>query len=187
MERIAAARGGFLQELATGAGASALQAEVLLILLNRPLVTPTTGSLARECRVRDSTMSDALASLARKGLVATEVNLQDKRVHTHRLTADGRRTARALRRQYSRFDNALAALPPEDKQSLLRLLLSAIEALWHAGVITVDRSCATCRFHKDDPRSPAGFCDLLGQILTPATLRTECAEHEPCASGGLAG
>ncbi|GIU84575.1 MAG: hypothetical protein KatS3mg008_1350 [Acidimicrobiales bacterium] len=178
LERISAAHGAFLQELATGAELSALQAQVLMILLTRPLVAPTTTALARECRVRTSTMSDAIAALAQKGLVTTERARHDMRIHTHRLTPDGLRKARKLRSQYARFDSALSVLSLSERESLLRLLLSTIGALWHGGIITVDRSCATCRFHRDSPGSPAGFCELLGETLTPLSLRTECPEHQ---------
>lgn len=58
-------------------------------------------------------------------------------------------------------------------------MLGEIARLHDAGVITVNRSCLTCRHYQPPgPRSRAR-CLLLARPLPDRDLRVDCPEHEP--------
>ncbi|WP_144440539.1 hypothetical protein [Limnochorda pilosa] len=75
----------------------------------------------------------------------------------------------------------MSTLPRRQREGLLQGLLELIAALNRAGVITVARTCLTCRFF--EPAAPSGSgvhrCRLLEKPLAAEDLRVDCPDHEP--------
>lgn len=185
IDRIAEARRAFLQQVATAQGLTPLQVALIdrLARGDRSL-EHTTGALAGELQVRPATVSDALAVLGAKGLVRSAPDPADGRRRIHALTARGVRVADQLARDLAPLRDAFAGATAEEAGSLLRSLLEIIARLNGAGVVTADRSCATCA-HFDPGRGPAGWCLLMGVPLAGTDLRVRCPDHrrrEPTAS-----
>ena len=169
LERIANARRALLQDIATRNGLSPLQVE---ILRHVHASGPTSGSvLSREFGVTTPTVSDAVAALRDKGYVEQRPGV-DARTRAVHPTNVGLRLVERIEADLAPFRQACEEAGPAG----LAAALDVIHGLWRAGVLTVDRSCATCRHHLAGP-TPAGRCELLGIALTPQTLRVDCPEH----------
>lgn len=181
VDRIGEARRAFIQEVATARGLTPLQVAVIDRLAGgEPSVAPTTGGLAADLQVRPATVSDAVAALVAKGLVRSDTDPADGRRRIHTLTPGGRRTARELARDLAPLRDAFAGATDDEAGPVLRSLLRIIARLNAAGVVTADRSCATCT-HFDPGRGPAGWCLLMGVPLADGDLRVRCPDHRRVA------
>lgn len=210
MERLAQGRRAFLQDIATQRELSPLQIDVLSTLDGDSDLAPElalAGGLARRLDVAASTIADATATLRRKGLLTDRPDPADRRRRRLVLTDAGRATAAAIAAERQVAQQALTGLDPEAKAAALDVVLTLIANLHERGVITLDRSCKTCRFRipaiavavaaepavaavadggPDGARAgtevtaPVGdHCSLLDQPLRPVDLRVVCPEHQP--------
>jgi DNA-binding MarR family transcriptional regulator len=178
IERLAQARRAFAQKTATKHGLSPLQVDVLAALRKAPPPAHRTGSLASEFDVAPPTATDAVAALRRKELVVESADPSDARRKTLALTAAGRRLADTIDAERTELVGALDGLSANSKATSLATLLQLLGEYVDRGVVQVDRSCMTCRFHRP-ARSAAGYCSLLEMALTSSTLRVDCPEHQP--------
>jgi len=129
-------------------------------------------------------VSDAVAALRRKGLVTGEDVEGDRRGQRLALTDQGRRMAGELAAWPDAVLAQLAGFGDDDKASALALLLDVIGGLRRGGVITVARTCTTCRFFARDAHPQTALphhCRLLDSAMALAELRVDCAEHEELA------
>ncbi len=180
VERIASARRALMQDIATHHGVSPLQADLLRMLANDPPPEHRSTELATELAVSTATITDALQALRRKELVRDKPDPADGRRKTLALTSKGRTMARTIERELQPFTDATVNLHRDLCADAVVALLEVIRQLQASGVVTVDRSCATCAHHQSTG-GPHGSCALLGVVLNPQTLRVLCAEHEPAA------
>jgi DNA-binding MarR family transcriptional regulator len=175
LDRLAQGRRAFAQQVATERGLTPLQIDVLLVLVDGAGVEPLAGHVARHLDVRASTVADALAALRRKGLVGDRAEGRRRILWP---TSAGRAAARAISRERRSMRAALGSLGPEDKGAALDVLLTLIGHLHDRGVISVDRSCLTCRFRVERNHEPSPYCNLLDRPLRPVDLRVVCPEHQ---------
>ncbi len=172
---------------------SPIQAQFLIYLLHHGLGLRRVSQLAREFDLTQATVSDAVGSLEKKGLIVREPWPTDKRVTTLRLTPAGERTAQDLSLWANVVEERLKDCPPEEKEVVMRFLMGLIGSLQRAGLITVARMCVTCRFFRPNAHPDAAsshHCALLDAPLARADLRVDCPEHElaaPLARTGGAG
>ncbi len=138
------------------------------------------GDLAAELDVSQPTMSDAVAALHRRRLVERDRNRNDRRSTLVALTDDGTSMASEIAAELRPL-LASKAGTATDRATALRVLLAEIARLQEAGIITVNRSCLTCR-HYQPPGAPfQARCLLLGSVIRDQDLRVDCSEHEPAA------
>jgi DNA-binding MarR family transcriptional regulator len=184
LERVGQALRFELREQARRYGLTPTQAQILLRLASDPPPRTRVGALAATLDVRQPTVSDAVATLERKGLVERGPDPADARAATLRLTARGRTVADRLDAWDERARAAVRGFPMEGKERSLGLLLDLIAGLQRAGVVGVARTCPTCRFFRPGsrPDGSAAHCALLDVPLFPADLRLDCPEHEPAAA-----
>jgi DNA-binding MarR family transcriptional regulator len=180
VERIAHARRALVQDIATQHGLSPLQVETLRLLATKPPPEHRSTDLAVELSVSTATITDALQALRRKQLIDDRPDREDGRRKTLMITPAGRAMVRTIEAGLAPFTNAAAHLDQKANSSAIVALLDVIAQLRTAGVVTTDRSCATCA-HRRATGGTYGSCALLGIALSPATLRVKCAEHEPAA------
>ncbi|MGE0879257.1 MAG: MarR family winged helix-turn-helix transcriptional regulator [Acidimicrobiia bacterium] len=109
------------------------------------------GDLAAELDVSQPTVSDAVATLDKRGLIARERDPADLRSTRIRLTDEGTAVAAAISTEIGPVLSAETGTSPE-RATTLRVLLGEIARLQQAGVITVNRSCLACR-HYQPPTS----------------------------------
>jgi DNA-binding MarR family transcriptional regulator len=179
IERLAQARRSLQQDIATELGLSPLQLDVLLSIQS-PNVECRVGAIAIALDVEGSTVTDAANALVRKGHVLHRADPLDGRRKVLSLTPKGRAVISKIGPRQAAATEALAGLDERRKAFTLGVLLDVVAGLHQAGVLGVDRSCKTCRFHQDKG-GPAGYCLLLQISLGHPDLRVDCPEHQPRA------
>lgn len=175
VERLGHALRAARQRIATDLGLTSLQVGIIERLDH--LDALPIGRLARELDVSQPTVSDSVATLVDKGLLARRRSAQDGRITLSTLTTDGLRVA-------ERIQDALRPLYPTQHESsidergvALSVLLDEILRLQRAGVITVNRSCFSCHHYQPSTTTTSARCLLLDAMLTPAELRVDCPDH----------
>ena len=130
---------------------------------------------------RQAGVSDAVAVLRRKGLVARD---PESRTAALSLTTGGQTLADGLAAWDQRTREQLADLPVADKHATLRLLLDLVAGLQRSGAITDARMCMTCRFFRRNahPNSDRPHhCALVTRRWTPRS----CGSTAQSTSLGL--
>lgn len=175
VERLGRALRAARQEVATRHEVSLLGLSVIETLASgRPR---RVGDLAAELDVSQPTVSDAVTVLDKRGLIRRDRDPADLRSTLVALTNDGGRLAIGIAAELAPLLAARAGTV-DDRATTLRVLLAEIARLQAAGVITVNRSCLTCRHYQPPgPRSGAR-CLLLASSLPDRDLRVDCHEHE---------
>ncbi|TPW15876.1 MAG: regulatory protein MarR [Acidimicrobiaceae bacterium] len=176
VERLGRALRAARQEVATRHEVSLLGLSVIETLANgRPR---RVGDLAAELDVSQPTVSDAVTALDKRGLIQRDRDPTDLRSTPVALTDTGTRLAADTATELGPLLAADSGTEV-DRATTLRVLLGEIARLQAAGVITVNRSCLTCRHYQPPgPRSRAR-CLLLASPLPDRDLRVDCPEHEP--------
>jgi DNA-binding MarR family transcriptional regulator len=179
-EKIAQVRRALAQEIATRHAMSPLQVDLVRLLAASPPPEHRPTELASELAVSTATLADALQALRRKDLLTDRADPEDGRRKTLILTTKGRSLARTIEGEFAPYRDAVSGLGDQSAGSAVVALLAVIKRLYDSGVVTNDRSCATCAHHRDGG-GQHGSCALLGIALTVSTLRVRCAEHQPAA------
>jgi DNA-binding MarR family transcriptional regulator len=175
VERLGVAARTLLRRSAADHGLSVAQAEILL-RLGAAEPRPGVGGLSAWLDVSQASVSDSVTALHRKGLV-------DKAGHGRTVhltpTAAGLAVLAGLQGWDRPLRRALGAAGEAPAGTTLDLLLRAIADLQAQGVVTVARTCVSCRHFR--PRERAGdphHCALLRLPLAETDLRVDCSEHE---------
>jgi DNA-binding MarR family transcriptional regulator len=166
-------------------GLSPIQAQFLVHLLHHCTTLRRVSQLAREFDLTRATVSDAVGSLEKKGLISREPWPADRRVTTLRLTHAGEHKARELAAWANVVEEHLKSYSSEEKEAVMRFLMGLIGSLQKSGLITVARMCVTCRFFRPDTHSGESsphHCALLDVPLSGSDLRADCPEHELATS-----
>jgi DNA-binding MarR family transcriptional regulator len=185
-ERIGHVMRAQLRAVASRDGLSPMQADLLLQLSHRG--PAEVGQLAASLDVRKPTISDSVAALERKGLLTRHTISTDRRRHRLTLTASGREVAARLAEWRQPFQVALAETHPRgdrtSKAAIYEWLVGVVSRLHQDGLVTVARTCGTCRFFRPDRHNESEYphhCALLDLPLGGERLRLDCPEHEPAA------
>ncbi|MDN5934043.1 MAG: MarR family winged helix-turn-helix transcriptional regulator [Pseudonocardia sp.] len=176
VERLGDAARAMLRRSAAAEGLSPTQAQLLLRITSGS-AREGTGALAGWLGVSAPTVSDALRTLAGKGVV-DRGHPPEPRAWT--ATPHGLQVARRLRHWRGPLLGALHHQATERKAEALASILQVIAELNLDGHISTARTCLTCRFFRGEPAGE-GWCTLLDTALSPATLRVDCPEHRAAA------
>ncbi|MCO8128200.1 MarR family transcriptional regulator [Acidimicrobiia bacterium EGI L10123] len=175
IERLGRALRAARQRIATDLGLTTLQIEIIDRLDH--LGPLPVGQLARELDVSQPTASDAVAALERKLLLERRRSPDDGRITIAGLTDTGQASADRIR-------DGLRALRPRsddsralDRGTALEVLLQEILRLQEAGVITINRSCLSCRHYQPPADGNPAHCHLLDTRLETHELRVDCPDH----------
>jgi DNA-binding MarR family transcriptional regulator len=179
VERLGRALRAARQTVATRHELSLLGLSVIETLANgRPR---RVGDLTAELDVSQPTVSDAIATLDKRGLIQRDRDPTDLRSTLVALTDTGIRVAADSATELGPLLAANAGTDV-DRSTTLRVLLGEIARLQTAGIITVNRSCLTCRHHQPPAPPSEGRCLLLSSPLPDRDLRVDCPEHEPISA-----
>jgi DNA-binding MarR family transcriptional regulator len=184
LERIAAGGRKLLRAAALAESLSTTQAELLLQIVTTQREIRAPATLAQRLDVSRPTVTDALATLERKGLVVRQQHPADGRRRVLDLTLHGRAVAERLSGWDTPLVKAVAKMAESDRSETLRALLDVIAALTDARVVSAARTCTTCRFFRPDlhPGAAPHHCLRLEAPLLNADLRVDCQLHERAAS-----
>lgn len=139
------------------------------------------GDLAAELDIAQPTVSDALSPLETRGLVLRRRDPVDRRSVVVTLSDAGRELGQRIASDVALYPAVDDPSSAADRGIALRVLLEEIARLQTAGVITVNRSCLSCRHYRPPQSRSGAHCLLLDTPLTDGDLRVDCNEHEPAA------
>lgn len=181
-ERIAEAFRVMLWQASKSTGLSPLQIQILTFLAFHPPAQRKVSYLAQEFNMTKPTVSDAIKSLEEKGLVWKEASVIDSRTYTISLTEKGTILAQQTAIFANKFNSALGGMPPIEQEFLLEHLLSIIQSFHKEGILTIQRTCFSCKFFDRNPlhtlESHQSYCLLLDMKLQAADVRLDCPYHE---------
>lgn len=176
LERIGEAIRAQQWEMAKAYGISPLQLNIILFVYTHQPDLRRPAQMATEFMVSKPTITDAIRTLAKKGLINKEKDPKDTRSSYIHLTAEGEKMAKAL----SSYPDALMAnigeIGSEGVRDLHHLLLELIAQFQAKKIISPTRMCFTCKHYQGD-RKQSHFCQLLAQKLEVKDLRIDCPEH----------
>jgi DNA-binding MarR family transcriptional regulator len=137
--------------------------------------------IALNLGVSQPSATDSINALERRGYVAKQPVPGDRRAVTVCITDAGRRSFLAGDAVEGAADQAIRALSEAEQEDLLISLIKMIRHMQEAGVIPVQRMCASCRYfrpfvHADKARPHQ--CDFVNASFGQRDLRIECREHE---------
>ncbi|HRQ72748.1 MAG TPA: MarR family winged helix-turn-helix transcriptional regulator [Phycisphaerales bacterium] len=161
-------------------GLTPTQSQLLAFLDARHRDGLPVSTLAAELALSQPTVSDAVAALDRKGLVARSRSGDDGRVVLVRLTARGRREAGHASRWPDFLLRAIDSLDADERAAFLRGLVKMIHSLQEDGQIPVSRMCPSCDYfrpHAHTDRERPHHCAYVDAPIGDADLRIDCGDH----------
>lgn len=166
------------QDQAAGYGLIPAQAELLLLLGTAE--ARNAAELASDLGVPVAAVANAARVLEHKTLVSRAIYGDGQEPATFTLTPLGRMQASSLSGEQLLLDR-LGDVEPTAKAAALAVVLEMIYEFQRRGIVSVVRTCTTCR-HLGRDGKPGGrtayHCQLLDVALLPADLRVDCPEHE---------
>ncbi|MEN0052378.1 MAG: MarR family winged helix-turn-helix transcriptional regulator [Mucilaginibacter sp.] len=153
------------------------QIQLLTFLLKHEPTDYYVSDLAKEFNISNSSISDTISALVKKGLVNKVREGADNRHIKLELTSAGRSQALNADNYAGALISAINQIDIRDKEKLVSLMGDIILALHDAKIFPVQRMCLTCHFHMTN--ADGHFCKLLEKHLNIGDLRLDCAEHLP--------
>ena len=179
LERLSQAQRVLIWQAVPQLGLSPIQAQVLLHLSRHSLELGRVGALAQQFDLSAATISDAVASLEKKGLLSRSQWEQDRRVQVLELTQAGQEAATSLEGFDGPIYEALDQLSQPQQLQLLHLLMRLAQSLVEQKVITVARMCVLCQHFRPEAHPSQvqpHHCALLDIPLAAQDLRVDCPE-----------
>jgi DNA-binding MarR family transcriptional regulator len=145
--------------------------------------------IAFDLGVSQPSATDSITALERKGYVMKQPAPGDRRAVTVCITDAGRQSFLAGDAVEGAADRAIRVLSEAEQEDLLISLIKMIRHMQEAGVIPIQRMCASCRYfrpfvHADNDRPHQ--CDFVNASFGQRDLRIECREHETAPPGSRA-
>jgi len=178
----------FAWDRAAAAGLTPTQGEILRAIARVPDGL-RMRAIAEGLGVSAPTATDSVAALEKKGLVVRVSEPDDRRAFRVRLTDQGKKLGRKLDDWFDSVADAVATLPEQEEQELLRMLMEILRVLQTAQGMPTMRMCVTCRhfapYSSGDAHHPHR-CELVGSAFADRHLRIDCADQEPTTSSDAA-
>jgi DNA-binding MarR family transcriptional regulator len=182
LERLSRVFRILLWDLATESGLSPIQIQFLLYLKEQPRAHCRVSVLAREFGLTRATVSDAVSTLARKGLVRKEASATDKRVAHLLLTDEGRKAARKFGNWQERMVAKVHGFDERTLETVFLFLQETIIGLQRDGTVARAHMCLGCEHFRPgasgDPARPH-LCALTHTPLGIPDLKVDCPVHKP--------
>jgi DNA-binding MarR family transcriptional regulator len=169
------------RDFAKRQGLSPLQAQIVDFVGKTPPRYSGITPLARELGLTKATISEAVDSLLRKGIVAKKTVSSDRRRFQVRLTPKGKGTVENLSAWDVDVKEQLARFTPERKGAMLMFLMELIQSLQEADIIDSSRICLLCENYTEEPEGDDAIrhCKLRANPLKAGDLRIDCRSFTP--------
>ena len=123
-----------------------------------------------------ATVSDAVKTLEKKGLILKVYEPNYTRSYVINLTGKGQKITNQVANFTQELQHPISKLDNKAQKDLLQHLLGIIKHLNKTNIITVQRMCFNC--HHYQKKEDQHFCKLLNQQLQSAEIRIDCKEHQ---------
>ena len=166
-----------LWEKATTHKLSPIQIQILIFLKNHEDALARPAALASEFNVTRPTVSDAIKSLKSKELIIAHTDPNDSRSRILSLTQEGLALTEELESFPSPLQEKIAELSADEQSAILERMITLLDSLATAGVISKQRMCYSCAHYQGDKKE-VHHCLFLKKNLNTSELRIDCPEHE---------
>ena len=182
LTRVGAAIRAHAWEASKALGLNPTQSQILATILRAGSHGLGLSDLADELGVSLPTVSDSVAALERKSLVAKKAHPGDRRRLSVTLTRKGRSAAQTVSASSPELLTAIDMLTEAEQADLLHALVTVVGTLATNGQIAPARTCATCRFFAPDAHPGEALphhCNFADVPFGDLNLRFDCLDHEP--------
>ncbi len=178
LEQVVQAVGFLSERRSRDCALSALQLRIVTTLLKKG-AKRTVGGVAEELSLTPATVSDAVASLVRKGFLSKKQGTEDARVSHLSLSPRGKRLALSQTAPGELVD-LIRTLSKGERESLLLVLIKLIRGFQERGMIPIARMCANCRFFSPNAYPDSvkpHHCGFVEAPFGDRELRIECPDY----------
>ncbi len=156
---------------------SPIQMQILLYINSTRPELCKVSVLALEFNLTKATVSDAVSSLAGKGLVRKNMEKNDRRSYVLELTAGGKKVVSRIAGWPDVLLKHLTRFPGEDKTAALRFLMDLLKSLLGDGVLNIARMCIVCDNFEENARPGSDKphrCRLTKMDISDSDLNMGC-------------
>jgi len=177
IDRIARAQKILLWDRAKLLGLTPLQTQILLFVAENKEENNNVTLISLELGVSQPTISDAVKTLIKKGLLETMVWEKNRHYRLLRLTEKGKAILSQLKEWDKYLKRPLSKISEEEKIAFFKFLLDYVVELRNDKTLLLLRACPLCKyFEKKDENTY--YCKLFEMDLKVKDLRVECPDYE---------
>ena len=176
LERISEAFKSLLWNYAKTIGISPIQIQLLIFITYHKSEFCKVSYLANEFNLTKPTISDAIKVLNKKGLIQKNYTEFDNRSYTISLTEKGKKIVSKTENFANPIKKEIEKATKNELESLYKSLNQVIYSLNKTGVLTVQRTCYSCKFYEKLEENH--YCHLLKNKLSNSEIRVDCTEYE---------
>lgn len=174
LERVAEIFRVLLWQSSKKLGLSPIQIQILIFLKHHSSEKATVSYLADEFSLTKATVSDSVTTLVQKGFVERLRIAHDRRGHSLRPTARGRRALVEAEHFADPLKGIVGELSRDETDNLWRILSKIIFRSNQTGLIAIQRMCYNCDHY--ETRGGRSYCGLLEKDLAPSEIRVDCPD-----------
>ncbi len=187
LERLAQAFRVLLWDYAKKVGLSPIQIQFLVYIAGHPMGQSFVNEIAQEFNLTAPTVSDAIKSLEKKGLVSKQVSSRDHRKYFVKLTASGKKVASNLSDWHKTLIEHLRSFPLATRETVMTFLLELVESLKNGDVLKEVKTCLSCKYFVRDAKTGSEkphLCLLRDIPLANIDMRLDCPNYKPTDDDG---
>ena len=163
LERISEVFKVLLWDKAKTVGLSPIQIQLLIFIAFHKQELCNVSHLAKEFNVTKPTISDAIKVLAKKGIIVKDFSSSDSRSYLIQLSPLGHKIISKTNDFADPLKTQLDNFGQSDLEGVFKTLSELIYKLNSNGILTVQRTCFGCKFHKKIDSKD--YCNLLEKEL----------------------
>jgi len=176
LERLSGVFKVLLWEHAKTIGISPIQIQLLIFIAYHKQELCNVSHLAKEFNITKPTISDAIKVLNKKEFIVKDYSASDSRSYSIFLSDKGKEIVAETENFANPIKKQLIDVDKADLESLYETISKLIYQLNQKGIISVQRSCFSCKFYnKSNNRD---YCNLLDKQLLNGDIRLDCPEYE---------
>jgi len=176
MERISEVFKILLWEKAKLVGLSPIQIQILIFIAFHKQNLCNVSHLAKEFNITKPTISDAVKALDKKKLIIKDFSSPDSRRYSILLSELGTNMVSKTYNFSNPLKNQINSFSQIELESMFKTLSELIYKLNRTGILNIQRTCYSCKFHQKQQKSD--YCNLLQKQLLNEEIRLDCPEHE---------
>lgn len=158
------------------ANISPIQMKFLIYLKKKEKKYCNVSNISKEFVLKTSTVSDALSSLTKKGLVKQEKSPKDKRIKSFQITKKGLKVENKLKNWNKCLKDSIELLTYEEKKNLLNLLIKILIFMQKLNYMPDIQVCLTCVNYK--VINFKAYCNLTKNQIKPSDMKYDCKSFE---------